>query len=61
MSELPFGLSGGQNPCYIFYVRLMDCVKRETFYTLMCRNEYDDFAECKLAKRHVININIESI
>jgi hypothetical protein len=54
MSELPIGIFGGSNPCYTFFTRTMDCIRRESFYTLMCRNEYDDFIECKFAKRHVI-------
>jgi hypothetical protein len=53
MSELPIGWAGGINACYVYSIRLKDCIKRETFYQLMCRDEQEDFLECKTGKRNV--------
>jgi hypothetical protein len=54
MTEVPIGLLGTTNPCYLFYMRLQDCVSRESLFKLMCKEQYDDWQECKFAKRHVI-------
>ena len=51
--ELPLNLQGGVNPCYIFYIRLIDCVKRESFVSLYCKDQHEDYRECKFGKRHV--------
>jgi hypothetical protein len=53
MTESIFNIQGGLNSCYIFYMRMADCVKRETFHDLMCREQYEDYKECKTAKRYV--------
>lgn len=52
--ESPLNLQGGMNPCYIFYTRLIDCVKRESFVSLFCKDQYEDYRECKNGRRHVI-------
>jgi len=57
MSELPIGPGGGQNPCYIYFVRFNDCTKRESFSKLFCIDEFEDFKECKKQMKHVNNIN----
>lgn len=51
--ELPIDINGGPNPCYLFYVRLADCAKRETFKKLMCRDQLEDYRECKTGMRYV--------
>lgn len=48
---------GGLNTCYIFYLRMADCVRKETFFDLMCKENYEDWQECRLRKRYVINFN----
>lgn len=53
MTEVPIGLVGGLNSCYVFYMRFQDCIKKESLFHVMCRNEYEDWYECKFAKRHV--------
>ncbi len=52
---MPIDLSGNINPCLVFYLREVDCIKRETFFDLMCRNEKEDYLECKLKRRNVSN------
>jgi hypothetical protein len=54
MAELPIGYAHGINPCYVYWVRLTDCYARESFGNLFCKNQYDDFIECKTSKRNVI-------
>lgn len=62
MSFVPLGFLQGTNHCYIFNVRMYDCIKREQFYTLICRDEYEDFMECKSARRHVLLLlNLEDV
>lgn len=46
---------GGLNTCYIFYLRMADCVRKETFFDLMCKENYEDWQECRLRKRYVKN------
>jgi len=54
MTELPIGLMTKNNPCYIYHLRLIDCIHREAMYKLMCTDQFDDYSECKTQKRHVI-------
>jgi hypothetical protein len=51
--EIPLSMTGELQPCYVFYIRLVDCYKRETFSNLLCNDQYEDFQECKLNKRAV--------
>jgi len=53
MTELPISVNGGPNPCYVYFVRFSDCIKRESFQTLFCWDEWEDFSECKTQKKHV--------
>ena len=46
-------VSGGTNPCFVYFVRFQDCVKREAFGKLFCNDEFEDFAECKTQTKHV--------
>lgn len=53
MTDLPIGFSGGISPCFVFYIRVKDCFSRESMPKLMCRNEQDDWLECKSGRRNV--------
>lgn len=53
MSENSMSVSGGTNPCFVYFVRFQDCVKREAFGKLFCNDEFEDFAECKTQTKHV--------
>jgi len=52
--EMPIGFVNGTNPCYVYYMRLSDCFNRESFRNLLCKDQLDDYKECKYARRHVI-------
>ena len=56
--EMPIGFVNGTNPCFVFYQRLSDCYNKETFRNLLCRDQLDDYQECKTAKRHVFYLFI---
>ena len=51
--QSPVGFSNGVNPCFLFYIRFKDCLSREFYSELLCRDQHDDFMECKFAKRQV--------
>ena len=51
--EIPITVTGEISPCQIFYLRMADCVRRESFYELLCKNEIEDFSECRTRRRHV--------
>jgi hypothetical protein len=53
MSESVLSVNGSLNTCYIFYLRFADCVRRETFFDLMCKEQSEDWIECKTKKRYV--------
>ena len=54
-------ISGTLNTCYIFYVRMADCVRREPFYDLMCRDQFEDYEECRQRTRYVIIFNLSAV
>eukprot|EP00824_Muranothrix_gubernata_P026146 TRINITY_DN8953_c0_g1_i1.p2 TRINITY_DN8953_c0_g1~~TRINITY_DN8953_c0_g1_i1.p2 ORF type:complete len:121 (-),score=1.37 TRINITY_DN8953_c0_g1_i1:15-377(-) len=47
-------LSNGMtyHKCFVFHQRLTGCLKKETFFTRMCANEYDDWFECRSKNKH---------
>lgn len=51
--EIPVGFVSGTNPCYVYYMRLADCYNRESFRNLLCKDQFEDYRECKFGKRHV--------
>ena len=51
--EIPVGFVSGTNPCYVYYMRAADCFNRESFKKLLCKDQTDDYLECKHARRHV--------
>lgn len=51
---MPINFTGGLNHCHVFYLRMADCTRRESFFDLMCRNEIEDYMECKFRRRHVL-------
>jgi hypothetical protein len=53
MTEFPIGLGGGMNPCFVFNLRFIDCQKREAYSTLLCKDQWEDYQECKFGTRHV--------
>lgn len=53
MNILPIGYVNGTNPCFVYYLRAKDCINTESFYRLMCREQIEDFNECRHQKRHV--------
>jgi hypothetical protein len=53
MSESPINLSGTLNNCFVFYLRMADCIRRETFFDLMCKDQFEDWTECRTRRRMV--------
>ncbi len=49
-SESPISMNGN-NPCYVYFLRFNDCVKKESFCKLFCNEEFEDYAECKTQRR----------
>jgi len=52
MAQAVINTNGTLNTCFIFYLRTADCVRRENFFDLMCKEQWDDWQECRLRKRY---------
>jgi hypothetical protein len=57
VTEVPIGWTANYNPCYIYYMRMLDCLKKETNYKIFCNDYWEDYSECRMGTKHVFNIN----
>ena len=39
------------HPCYTFYVRMTECIKKEELSSRMCFTDIEDWHECKSRKK----------
>ncbi len=46
-------VNGGTHPCYIYYQRLVTCIKKELMPNKMCMDQTEDYLECKKRRKHV--------
>lgn len=52
MTEPFLSINGMTHPCYTFYQRALQCMRREDDPLRMCFVEGEDYIECKTRKRH---------